>query len=101
MFEENKDILAWIRQILVPPEPEDGGDDRSFALNVVALGGLALSMVTNSVMLVRTVVVGDGSVVVSVFMMLCSALWFVSIYWLSRQGKADAASHLFLWEPLP
>ena len=97
MFEKNKSILGWIRQILAPLGPEDGGDDRSFALNIVALGGLALSVVTNGVMLVRTVVVGDGSVVVSVFMMLCSAFWFVSIYWLSRQGKADAASHLFLW----
>jgi len=30
-------------------------------------------------------------------MLIGGALWFITVYALSRQGKVDAASHLFLW----
>ncbi|MCP4543025.1 MAG: hypothetical protein GY832_38405, partial [Chloroflexi bacterium] len=96
MFEESRDLLAWIRQTLISPESEHGGDDRSFALNIVALGGLVLALGVNGIMLVKSILVGGETVLHAALLIFCT-LWFTSVYWLSRQGKADAASHLFLW----
>ncbi len=96
MLEESRDLLAWIRQTLISPESEHGGDDRSFALNIVALGGLVLALGVNGIMLVKSILVGGETMLYAALLIFCT-LCFASVYWLSRQGKADAASHLFLW----
>jgi methyl-accepting chemotaxis protein len=97
MYEENKDRFAWLRQILVTPASEDSGDERAFALNIVALGGLALSVVINGILLLRTVLIFQEVPAWNGVMLIGSALWFLPVYALSRRGKVDAASHLFLW----
>jgi methyl-accepting chemotaxis protein len=97
MNEDSKGKLTWIEQTLATPGLEDTKHGRAFAVNVIALGGLALSLLINGVILVQGMFSTKEHMTLSIVLLVSSTLWFTTAYWLCRQGKVNAASHILMW----
>jgi methyl-accepting chemotaxis protein len=89
--------FAALRTLVVPSFEDENLNRQAFIVNVIALGGGAISLIVNSVLILQALFSDKGDLVVNVVVLACSIPWFLGMYALSRRGRVKAASHVVLW----
>jgi methyl-accepting chemotaxis protein len=86
-----------IRQWLTPPIQDKELRRKALALNVIALGGLILSLAINSVLFFVYIQRRPSLSNLFLVLLVVTAVWFASIFIFSRRNRVTLASHIFLW----
>jgi len=86
-----------IQQWLTPTIQDEELRRKALALNVIALGGLSLSLAINSVLFFVYLQRRPSLSSLFLILLVVTAVWFASIFVFSRRNRVTLASHIFLW----
>jgi len=90
-------MLDTIRHLIEPSFENEDLNRRAHAVNVIALSGLMLISTTNGIMLLRNILRSKGTILLNAGLLVFGVIWFSLVYWLSRRGRVNIASHVLLW----